>query len=73
MDEYLTLREAAQRIQMSEDYVRKQCEAGALPAKKLGNRWRISRDALDVFMTDGIPAKRHRDSRLTARQNRMRR
>lgn len=68
MSEILTLAEAAEYMRMSQDYVRKQCEAGALPAKKLGNRWRISRTALDVFMTDGIPAKRARDPKLSARQ-----
>lgn len=67
-DEILTLDEVATEIRMSKDYVRKQCESGALVAKKLGNRWRIIRRDLDAFMVDGIPSKRTRDTRLSARQ-----
>jgi excisionase family DNA binding protein len=50
---FLTTAEAAAIIRMDRDYVTRQCESGAIPAKKLGRMWRIHRDDLDRFMAPG--------------------
>lgn len=66
--EYLTAEEAAQIIRMDVDYVRRQCKAGAIRAKKLGSEWRITHAALEQFMVAGeAPPTR---VRLSARQQR---
>lgn len=66
--DYMTAVEAAEIIRMEPDYVRRQCKAGNIRAKKLGTEWRITRAALDDFMAGGpAPATR---TRLTARQQR---
>lgn len=69
MTEYLTVAEAAKTIGMTEDYVTRQCHAGAIKAKKLGNTWRIAQTNLDAFMLDQSPAPSTR-KRLSARQQR---
>jgi excisionase family DNA binding protein len=66
---YLTASEVAQQIRKTEDYVQRQCKAGVIKAKKLGNEWRISDAALATFMGDETPAPATR-TRLTARQQR---
>lgn len=68
---YLTTQEAGALIGKSPDYVARQCKAGAIKAKKLGNDWRIHRDALDAFMNPdaGLAAPPTR-KRLSARQMR---
>lgn len=49
--EYLTADEVAEVIRKSPDYVRRLCASGELPARKLGNEWRIHAAALEQFMT----------------------
>src|SRR3954453_18515339 len=44
--EVLTLPEAADLLQVSEDVVQGMAEAGEVPARKLGDDWRFSRIAL---------------------------
>ncbi|MEA2427661.1 MAG: hypothetical protein QOF37_1289 [Thermoleophilaceae bacterium] len=44
--EVLTLADTAELLQVEEDVVRKMAEAGELPARKLGDEWRLSRVAL---------------------------
>lgn len=61
MTEWLTTAEAAEVIRMDVDYVARLCKSKALPAKKLGNVWRIDRAALDLFMRGApTPAVRQR-------------
>lgn len=60
---WLTTREVAEEIKKSENYVSRQCNAGNLRATKLGNEWRISREALDEFMGGTVPPARPRMSR----------
>lgn len=69
MTEYLTTRGAGDIIQMSEDYVARQCEQGNIVATKLGNTWRITREALDAFMAPSTSVPPARVGR-TARQRR---
>ncbi|MGH1563091.1 helix-turn-helix domain-containing protein [Mumia sp. DW29H23] len=66
----LTTSQVAERLAMTEDYVRRQCESGALRAVKLGNRWRITEAALEQFLAGNAPAAQPRAERLSARQRR---
>ncbi len=50
-DTFLTVREVAEKIRMTEDYVTRVCNSQELKGVKLGNVWRISPEALDEFMT----------------------
>lgn len=45
-DEVLTIRETASLLKLSDQHVRRLAEAGELPGRKLGDRWRFSRRAL---------------------------
>lgn len=67
MPEYLTTSEVADQIRMTAEYVARQCKAGRIRAVKLGDEWRIPRDAVAEFMSGSVPAAR---VRLTARQKR---
>jgi excisionase family DNA binding protein len=70
---YLTVEEVAAEIRMHPEYVTRLCAAGTLPAKKLGNRWRVHPDDLAAFMRGEAkaPAAQPRPPRLTARQARQ--
>ncbi|MCW2632782.1 MAG: binding domain protein excisionase family [Pseudonocardia sp.] len=45
-DDVLTIRETASFLKLSDQHVRRLAEAGELPGRKLGDRWRFSRQAL---------------------------
>lgn len=64
---FLTTAEVAETIRMSENYVSRLCDSGQIRAKKLGNQWRISDEALDEFMADG-KTETTRPERLTKKQ-----
>ena len=46
-DEFLTIREVAQLLKLSEATIRKWCREGRLPALKLGKAYRIRRSDID--------------------------
>ena len=49
--ELLTVEQAAERLQMHPDTVRRLLRGGQLPGRKLGPRqWRVSADALRAYM-----------------------
>ena len=53
-DELLTVEQAAERIQMHPDTVRRLLRDGQLPGRKIGARqWRISADALKAYVEGG--------------------
>lgn len=55
-DELLTVEQAAERLQMHPDTVRRMLREAQLPGRKIGARqWRISADALRDFIA-GKPA-----------------
>lgn len=64
---WLTTAEVAETIRMSENYVSRLCDSGQVRAKKLGNQWRISDEALAEFMAGG-KAEATRPERLTKKQ-----
>ena len=72
MSAYMTADEVADEIGMTADWVRRQCAAGVIKGKKLGQEWRIHRDNLAAFMEapEPAPASRQRPERLSARQRR---
>lgn len=73
MKTYLSVGEVAEVIGMSADYVSRKCNDGAIRAVKLGNTWRIPRDAVDEFMRTESPdpeAVTRARPDLTARQRR---
>lgn len=70
--QWLTTRQVAERIQRSEEYVTRQCVAGTLKARKLGNGWRIKPEWLDTFMEPASDAAKGsvEPDRLTTKQKR---
>ena len=48
----LTLAETADYLKMSRPTIYLYVRQGKLPAKKLGNRWRFSREALQRFLDE---------------------
>ena len=46
-DEFLTIREVAHLLKLSEATIRKWCREGRLPALKLGKAYRIRRSDID--------------------------
>lgn len=47
----LTLEQAAEYLQISPDDLQNELEQGRVPGRKLAGKWRISRDALDRFLS----------------------
>ena len=50
-DDYATVTDAAERLQIHPESVRRLIRAGRLPATKFGNSWLIERDVLEQFAT----------------------
>jgi excisionase family DNA binding protein len=68
---YLSTAEVAEQLQVTPDYVARQCVLGNLRGKRLGHQWRISPEAVAEFMAgDPTPATRVRLSRRQQRQAR---
>lgn len=65
---WMTTAEVAETIRMSENYVSRMCDSGQLRAKKLGNQWRISDEALAEFMAGGKAAPARVREPLTKKQ-----
>ena len=63
---YLTAEEVGLVIRESPDNVRRRCANGQIAAKKLGQSWRISEDALAAFMAPKSTGSLR--NRLTKRQ-----
>jgi len=55
-EQYLTVDQVAEILQLNTQTVRRMLAAGTLPGKKLGAReWRIARAKLDAFMGSESP------------------
>lgn len=69
---FLTTAEVAETIRMTENYVSRLCDSGQIRAKKLGNQWRISDEALAEFMAGGktetTRPDKSDDQRMTKKQ-----
>lgn len=49
LEDYLTANEAATRLRIHPETVKRLCRQGDIPAQKVHNTWLIHRDALDSF------------------------
>lgn len=49
MENYVSVREACQRLGVHEETIRRLVRSGSLKADKIGNQWFISREDLGVF------------------------
>ena len=49
LEDYVTAIEAARRLDIHPETVKRLCRQGDLPARKFHNTWLISRDVLDEF------------------------
>lgn len=54
-DQYLDANEAAQRLKVHPETVKRLIRMGDLPARKFGNKWLIDRDVLEQFAGTYIP------------------
>ena len=48
-ENYVTVIEAARRLRIHPDTVKRLCRQGDIPAVKLRNTWLIDRDNLEIF------------------------
>ena len=53
----LTLQETAEYLKLSRPTIYLYVRKGKLPARKMGNKWRFSREALNKFL-DQIPERK---------------
>lgn len=67
---WLTATEAAEQLQVTPDWIRRQCVARVLPAKRIGRSWRIAQSSLDAFMSSAVAAPSTR-LRMTRSQDRQ--
>jgi len=49
LENYLTVVEAAKRLKIHPDTVKRLCRQGDIPAVKIRNTWLIDKDKLEVF------------------------
>ncbi len=49
LEDYLTANEAAHRLKIHPETVKRLCRQGDLPADKVHNTWLIRQEVLDVF------------------------
>ena len=59
-DDYFNVIEAARRLKVHPETVKRLCRQGDIPANKLHNTWLIQKDTLDNFAGTYIP---HRGAR----------
>lgn len=51
LSDYINTREAAKRLGIHEESLRRIIRIGTLPAEKLGGQWYIDKDKLNVFIS----------------------
>lgn len=61
--QYITTQEAAKRLDLTQEAVRKLIERGALRAEKLGEIWAIDPDSLDGYVRSPRGRPRSLDGR----------
>ncbi len=57
LDQYLTTIDAARRLGVHPETVKRLCRQGDIPASKLRNTWLIHEDALEVFASTYDPSR----------------
>jgi excisionase family DNA binding protein len=59
MEEYLTVPQVAELLQLSEKTVYRLAQRGELPGFKAGGSWRFRRTDIDAWAAEQIRGKRH--------------
>ena len=59
-DQVLTLDEVAGLLKLTSDAVRSRAEQGELPARRFGDEWRFSKQAVFAWLADGDPPNTRR-------------
>ncbi len=54
-DQFLDATEAAHRLKVHPETIKRLIRMGQLPARKFGNKWLIDRDVLDQFAATYLP------------------
>ena len=49
LSNYISVREAAKRLRIHEESLRRIIRIGTLPAEKIGGQWYVDKDKLNVF------------------------
>lgn len=57
LENYFTVIEAARRLAIHPDTVKRLCRQGDIPATKLHNTWLIDRDSLEIFAGNYQPKR----------------
>lgn len=58
MEQVLTLEEAAQYLKVAKPTLYRLLEDGKIPAFKVGNQWRFTRELIDTWLWDQLPKKK---------------
>ena len=58
MEQVLTLEEAAQYLKVAKPTLYRLLEDGKIPAFKVGNQWRFTRELIDKWLWDQLPKKK---------------
>lgn len=59
MEQVLTLEEAAQYLKVAKPTLYRLLEDGKIPAFKVGNQWRFTRELIDKWLWDQLPKKKN--------------
>lgn len=59
-NDILTVKETAELLDVTAEYVRRLSREGRIPATKLGNRWRYVRDEIIEWVRAGAPSQPRR-------------
>jgi excisionase family DNA binding protein len=59
MEQVLTLEEAAQYLKVAKPTLYRLLEDGKIPAFKVGNQWRFTRELIDTWLWDQLPKKKN--------------
>ena len=62
MSRILTVTQAAEKLQLSEEVVREYLRAGKIPGRKIGKAWRIVESDLEEWIHGGQPEEAQRES-----------
>jgi excisionase family DNA binding protein len=59
MEQVLTLEEAAQYLKVAKPTLYRLLEDGKIPAFKVGNQWRFTKELIDKWLWDQLPKKKN--------------
>lgn len=56
-DKWLTVKQIAEYLQVSEEKIYKLCQRRKMPASKLGGQWRFDKNEIDQWLRKQRPSK----------------